>query len=42
MTLEQLHEAIRHAYDAGETMEAIAAAAGLSRQRVSQVIKGRR
>jgi DNA-binding transcriptional regulator LsrR (DeoR family) len=39
---ELLHGAIVTAYEAGETMQDIATAAGLSRQRVSQILAERR
>lgn len=39
---ELLRDAIVTAYEAGETMQDIATAAGLSRQRVSQLLAERR
>lgn len=39
---DELREAILTARDSGETLEAIGRAAGLSRQRVSQILSERR
>ncbi len=38
-TREQLHEAIREAHGAGESPELIAQVAGVTRQRVWQIVK---
>mgnify|MGYP001461116000 CR=1 FL=1 len=37
---EERDDAIRHAYEAGMTMDEIAAIVGLSQQRISQIIRG--
>jgi hypothetical protein len=38
---DQLYQEIRWAHRAGETAEAIARAAGLSRQRIQQIVRGK-